>query len=246
MFRRSGRFAKRSNKSKEGKDPLKFYSIFNPHDGKAPLKPKKGDWVQIASMDPAILFFGLRCERIHKDGTKETIEFSLTNFTKDDGKEPPEVGRENFYYIKAVNIISKYCEEFLKDCHYIIIESQLSFNYDMVRLSSHIIAIMCTLLKNKGNRPLIIEMDPKLKSRLLGAPPLKGDAVKKWCSKEARKKLAEEGDTESLDFMDECAETSKDYDLADVKCQITVAEIMIATNMLPKIHSRNTIKIAQV
>lgn len=246
MFRRSGRFAKRSNKSKEGKDPLKFYSVFNPHSGKAPLKPKKGKWIQIASMDPAILFFGLRCERIYKDGSRETIEFSLTNFTKNNGQEIPEVGGENFYYINAVNIISKYCDEFLKDCHYIIIESQLSFNYDMVRLSSHIIAIMCTLLKDKGNKPLIIEMDPKLKSRLLGAPPLKCDKVKIWCSKKAREKLDEEGDTESLAFMDECAETSKDYDLADVKCQITVAEIMIASNMLPKIHSRNTIKIAQV
>ena len=242
MYRRSGRFT-RKNKSNEGKDPMKFYSIFNPHTGKAPLKPKKGDWIQIASMDPAILFFGLRCERIHSNGKKETIEFSLTNFTKNEGKEPQEVGKENFYYINCINIISKYCDEFLKDCHYIIIESQLSFNYDMVRLSSHIIAIMCTLLKDRGNRPIIIEMDPKLKSRLLGAPPLKGDKLKKWCSVKAREKLEEERDTESLKFMDDCAETSKDYDLADVKCQITVLEIMIASKTLPKIHSRPRIKI---
>ena len=157
MYRRSARFGKRTNKSKEGKDPLKFYSIFNPHTGKAPLKTKDGDWIQIGSMDPGILFFGLRCERIHKNGKRETIEFSLTDFTKNGGVPPSDVGAENFHYINCANIISKYCDEFLKDCHYIIIESQLSFNYDMVRLSSHIIAIMCVLLKDRGNKPIIIE-----------------------------------------------------------------------------------------
>ena len=80
----------------------------------------------------------------------------------------------------------------------------------------------------------------------MGAPPLKGAKVKEWCSKEARRKLKEEGDTESLDFMDDNKVNSKDYDLADVKCQITVTEILLASGTLPKIRSRPKIRIATI
>lgn len=243
MYRRSGRFGRKQNKSKVGKDPLKFFSLFNPHTLPAPFhKTSKGEWIQIGSMDPAIYFFGLRCERIYSDGTRETINFSLTNFTKPGDKEIPEVGKENFYYINSTDIIKQYCDEFLKDCHFICIESQLSFNYDMTRLSSYLIATMCCYLKDRGNRPIIVEMDPKLKSRLLGAPPLKGVKVKEWNSAKARELLHEEGDQESLDFMDEMKSSKiKDFDLADVKCQIKVMEILIEAGSLPKIHTKSKI-----
>jgi hypothetical protein len=258
MYRRSGRFGKYQNKSKLGKDPLKFFSLFNPHTLPAPFhNSSKGKWIQIGSMDPAIYFFGLRCERIYEDGTTEAIAFSLTDFTKPGKLQIPEVGKENFYYINTIEILKRYCDEFLKDCHYICIESQLSFAYDMVRMSSHIIAVMCCFLKDQGNRPIIVEMDPKLKSRLLGAPPMSKInttgkkmsssaqklALKKWCAARAREELEAEGDTESIDFMNEMKASQKEYDLGDVKCQIIVMKLLIKASSLPKIRSKNQIVI---
>lgn len=107
-------------------------------------------------MDSAIYFFALRCERIYKDGTRETINFSLTNFTKSGDRDILEVSKENFYYINSTDIIKQYCDDFLKDCHFICVELQLSFNYDMIRFSSYLIATMYCYLKNRGNRSIIV------------------------------------------------------------------------------------------
>jgi hypothetical protein len=238
-YRRSSRFG-RKNKSTLGKKPAKYFSVFNPHTLPAPLYSDNNcDWIQIGSMDPAIYFFGLRCERIYKDGYRETIEFSLTDFTKKEDGKVPEVGKENFFYVNSITIMQQYCEDFLQYCQYIVIESQLSYNYDMVRMSSHLIAIMCLCLKDKGNRPIIIELDSKLKSNLLGAPSgMKKVDLKKWCAAKARDFFEEEQDQNSIDFMDKIATYTKDFDLGDAKCQIKVIELLYNSTSLPPILSR--------
>src|SRR5258706_1113903 len=197
MYKRSSRFGKsrfKKNKAPAAKTQTKFFSIFNPHNTKAPLfsvdiHPTKGRFIQVGSIDPGIYHFSLRCERWYEDNSIEKIEYCLIDFTKPKNKDGSisGVGKENFYYINSIAILEEYCNSFLQECHYICIESQLSWAYDMVRLSSHIIAILCVFLKNKGNRPLIIELDPRLKSRLLGRPPgMKKKDLKKSASGKAR------------------------------------------------------------
>jgi hypothetical protein len=245
MYKRSSRFnrfrKKPKNKSKIGKEPMKFFSVFNPHQSDAPLYPKEseGKWIQVGSIDPAIYNFGLRVERWHDDGRIETIIFSHTNFTQHDGFKVQEVGKENFYYANSVRILRAMCKNYLEDCQFICIESQLSFNYDMTRMMSHIIGVLSTCLSEKGNLPILIEMDPKLKTRLLGAPPMKKkDDVKKWAIVKAFEFFEEEDDQESLEFMREMQKCKKADDVADVKCQLKVMELLLATGVLPKILER--------
>lgn len=242
MFRRSSRFGgyrKKAAKSDTEKDPLKFYSIFNPHTLTAPVYAKGQKWIQVCSIDPGVINFAVRIERWHPDGKTEMIDFSHTNFTIPNEKEVPEIGKENFYYINAINIIEQMCKENIEDCQYVCIESQLSFAYDNVRISSHIICALCTFLRNKGNRPLIFEIDPKLKSRLLGAPAMrKKDELKKWSIKKACEFFTEEGDIISLDFMRDLAKTRKSDDIGDAKCQLEALKVLYHSKTLPKIHYR--------
>lgn len=251
MYRRASRFGRASKKNSTdlAKGPTCFFSVFNPHTGTAPLAapapdPVRGRWLQIGSIDPGILHFGLRCERWYEDDTVETIHYCLIDFTKPKEGKIPELGKENFYYINSIALIEEYCASFLAECQYICIESQLPWAYDMVRLSSHIICILCVHLKDKGNRPLILELDARLKSGLLGAPSgMKKKDLKAWCAKAAKTYFLEEGDTESIDFMEEMARVVKDDDVGDVKCQLKVMEILHIAGVLPKIQERSKIQI---
>jgi len=247
MFRRSSRFRKKAAKSATEKDPLTFFSVFNPHTFPSPVKPKNGeDWIQVGSIDPAIKNNAIRVERWYSNGKIETIEFSHTNFTLPNNEKIPKVGEENFYYINACKIIKELCENYLEDCQYICIESQLSFAYDNVRISSHIICALCIYLKDKGNRPVIIEMDPKLKTRLLGAPPMKKkDQIKKWSVEKACEFFEEEEDIESLKFMKLMAKIRKADDIGDAKCQLKALEVLLNSKVLPKINNRPGINIAK-
>jgi hypothetical protein len=233
MYKRSSRF-NNSRKKQEGKNSK--FSIFNPHDT---INPSMNEgWIQVGSIDPAIYNFALRVERWYPDGKIETIFFSHTNFTISDDKKVPEVGKENFYYVNSLNILQEFCSKYLEQCHYICIESQLSFAYDMVRISSHIISAMCVYLKDKGNRPLILEIDPKLKTKLLGAPPMrKKKDVKNWCINKAFELFKAENDTESLQFMNRMKATLKADDVGDTKCQLQAMIVLLKEGSLPKTNN---------
>jgi len=241
MFRRSNRFNKfKKAKSATEQDPLKFYSIFNPHTLEAPITPKKGQWIQVAAIDPAIKNLGIRVERWYSDNTIETIEYSHTDLTIPyDKKNVSTIGQENFYYTNSCHLLKDICKKYLEDCHYIVIESQLSFAYDNVRIQSHITCALCIFLKDIGNRPIIIEMDPKLKTRLLGAPAMKdGKKIKQWAIEKACEFFTEEGDLESLQFIKDLAKLRKSDDIADAKCYLKALEILYESGTLPKIHKR--------
>ncbi len=245
MFKRANRFSRfrKANKSDTEKDPLKFYSIFNPHSISAPVYSKGEKWIQCAAIDVAVKNNAIRVERWHPDDTIETIEFSHTDFTIPYDKDNvQETGKENFFYTNACDVLKEICENYLEECHYIVIESQLSFAYDNVRIQSHITCALCIYLKDKGNRPLLIEMDPKLKTRLLGAPAMKDKKqIKQWAINKACEFFTEEGDLESLQFMKDLAKSRKSDDIADTKCYLKALEILLKSKTLPKIHQRPTL-----
>lgn len=227
MYKRSSRFQKT-------KSPVKNnFAVFNPHDcGLNELKQQ--DWIQVGSIDPAIYNFAIRVERWYKNGRIVTIYFSHINFTLPDDTTIQDIGRETFYYSNSIRILEEICKNYLEECHYICIESQLPFAYDMVRMSAHIITILSVYLKNKGNKALILEINPKLKTSLLGAPPMrKKKQVKDWCIKKACELFEEENDTESLEFMKRMKTVLKADDVGDTKCQLQAMIVLLKSNLLP-------------
>ena len=239
MHRRSARFTKGFNKAK-----IEFFSVFNPHTMKAPLASREG-WIQFGSIDIGVKNFAMRVERWDPDeDTTETIAFTHSDFTKSGEEKIPELGKENFFYINSIRTLEKFCEEYLQYCQYICVESQLSFAYDNVRMQCSTLATLCIFLTDKGNRPLILDFDCKLKSKLLGAPKgLKKKKLKEWTTKKARDFFEDEEDQESLDFMDQIKRLIKDDDLGDVKCQIEALKILHNQGKLPPMFKRPSIRV---
>ena len=101
-------------------------------------------------------------------------------------------------------------------CQYILIESQLPINYDMVRMSTHIISFLMMNLENKGCKPMICEVDAYFKSRILNAPKkMTKPELKKWCREYALELLQKRGDTVAYDSM---VKAGKQDDMGDVVC----------------------------
>lgn len=107
----------------------------------------------------------------------------------------------------------------LSSCHYILIESQMPINTEMVRLSQGIITyLMINLRDSAPFFPNIIEIDAKIKSSAFDAPKMKKPELKKWAANKAVEILTENGDTETLKVM---TTASKRDDHGDVICYTT-------------------------
>ena len=220
------------------------YTVFNPHIGSAPLGSNtqiksaldpsaeiesRGQphvlesLIQIMSVDPGIRNCGLRIEqRRLLDNILvdvKTVIMVRINFNEEDHlecKNPETVVFDTSYYTRSTDILDKFLPYAIQ-CQYILIESQLPINYSMVRMSQHIITYLCLGVKNRGYRPLIIEIDPHLKSRLLHAPgKMKKPELKKWCRQKALDVLSARGDNVGHDAI---LKVGKGDDMGDTVCQ---------------------------
>lgn len=211
-YRRLGRFNKKAPTSV--KTP---YTIFSPHDGEFPLynEPYVSDFYgrsgetfcQIMAIDPGIKNCGICIQRFWSSGAIETVMLTRINFLISD-----LAATDTIYYTNCIRILRQFVP-IMELCQYIIIESQLPINYDMVRMSTHIISFLMMSLENKGCKPMICEVDAYFKSRIFKAPPkMTKPELKKWCAEYAMKLLQEQGDTETYNVI---AKASKKDDLAD-------------------------------
>jgi hypothetical protein len=104
-------------------------------------------------------------------------------------------------------------DSFFSSSHIFLIERQLiRHNPNAGRIFSHLCAFFMTRYAPSG--PLIAEVDPKLKSKILKAP--KGVDLKKWSVEEAVKILKGRDDDNSIKIIEK---TKKKDDLADTVCQ---------------------------
>jgi hypothetical protein len=216
-YRRLGRF------NKKGPTNVKApYMVFNPHDGEFPLMNDKSvsafygrpdeTFVQIAAIDPGIKNCGVCIERRWSSGHVETVMLARINFLV--GDLPTA---DTIYYTYSIRELRKYLPV-LELCQYILIESQLPVNYDMVRMSSHLITFLMMSLENKGCKPMICEVDAYFKSRILNAPPkLKKPELKKWCRDYMLERYKERGDELSHNLL----KSAKKFDeISDTACYI--------------------------
>lgn len=141
---------------------------------------------------------------------KGLLEFTVGNY-----------GLDTQYYAAIFAAFEPYLQYFINS-HYICIESQLPINYDLVRMSQHITTYLMTVVRNVGCRPLIVELDPHLKSQMLGGPPkMTKVELKAWAHKMGVHFLRESGEHEMADFLEA---RKKGDDMGDVilyeKCLI--------------------------
>lgn len=193
----------------QNKNP-RYCNLYYPHThNNIQIKP----YFQIGSIDPAIKNCAFRIERRYPDSKIEPILFqkiSVLNILE---------YSEHIEIDHTYQVLNNFLDlnfELFNQCDIIIIERQMPYNYDAVRVSQHIISYFSIRLKNNESLTKIYEIDSKIKSRYLKAP--KGSDVKKWSIETASKFLTDRNDIISLEILK--SNKSKMDDLCDTVCQI--------------------------
>lgn len=201
------------------------YTVFYPHSVGVEARKWTMDYLQFVSIDPARKNYALRIERRYQNGAIVPIVFDKTAIASS-RQEGEIMICETFQNL--TNFLNKY-RSFYEDCHYIIIERQLPQNYQATRIAQHSISYFSLLLMDRPLLPAIIEVDPKLKGKILGAPKgINDKQLKTWAVETARKLLVLRNDTFSLQVLDHFG--TKQDDLSDTVCQL---EALIITWGLP-------------
>lgn len=222
-------------------------TIHSPHSKESSCRNWRSfPFLRVVSMDPGIINFAIRVERrpwnleaesiVTELFKKITFEVQEKDNKEGDGKDGEQddglvdgaedglVDETGLYtascvYTEMNNFLNKHLTLF-KGAHLIIIERQIPDNYKMVRASQHVITYFLIHLKDLPHLPLILEIDPKLKSKELHAPKgLNPKQIKQWSIFKAREYLKHRGDTMSLKIIEDAQKRKRD-DLSDTVIQI--------------------------
>lgn len=206
-YRRYHRFNK-NNPVGYSKPP---FASFNPHDLDAPVM--RNENMIMVSIDPGIVNCGIYVA-CYNTVTKEYKSLYLSRL---------EFNRGENHYINSMKILDQLeeKEKYFSSAHYIIIESQMAVSYDNTRMAQHLITYFTTKLRNKGNRPLVIEFNSQSKTRLLGCPKgMKKPDYKKWCRDKAITILKERENESEVKFIKCIQNARKSDDMGDAVCQL--------------------------
>ena len=201
------RFSK--NKASEGnKSP---YSELNPHTLESPIM--KNDNIIITSIDPGIVNCGIyTCAYNTTDKTHKSIFLKKLSFNKG-----------NNHFLESLSEFETLENEkkLFSSSHYIIIEAQMSVNYDLVRMGQHLISYLLLKVKDQGNRPLIIEISPQCKTKSFSDYPkgLSKYQYKKWCTAKALELLQQRDLESEKDFIYILKHSRKSDDMGDTIAQ---------------------------
>lgn len=186
------------------------FNFFNPHDGEAPYF--NGRSVIIASIDPGILNCAIYvAKRKEKTKKKESIYLSRKDFSQ-----------ESSHYTNSIKILEKLEQDhkLFSNCQYIVIEEQMTMSIKNTRMGQHLITFFCTMLRNKGNKPIIIEITSQAKTKVLQCPVRKKTEYKKWCKNKAIELLENRDDPKEDKFITCIEIAKKGDDLGDSVAQL--------------------------
>lgn len=202
------------------------YTVYYPHTIQVTERKWTQPYYQVVSIDPARKNYAMRIERRYHNGWITPIVFDKVSIEAID-----EVGGVTIYntYQVLTAFFEKY-QQFYDDCHFIIIERQLPQNYRATRIAQHSISYFSIRLHNRPLLPSIIEIDSKVKGKVLGAPKgLNDKQLKSWAIEKARHLLTIRLDQFSLQVLD-CFRNKQD-DLSDTVCQAEA--LFICWGLLP-------------
>ena len=193
------------------------YTTYNPHS--IDLNERKWpEVVKVISIDPGIRNLALRVESRGINSNCypiKTLVFEKLRITEEDRRLDGNVDQ---LFFLLTSFLDKY-KEIFKECHMLIIERQLPINYRAVRVSQHIISYFLLLFKNlMPALPLVYEVDPKLKTKQLGASKhLNERGVKQWSVDLGKELCSKRQDYDALKILEK--NKAKSDDLCDVVVQ---------------------------
>lgn len=208
-------FAPKTSKSESiDKTP---YTEYYPHTIDSKFRFWTNPWYQVVSIDPARKNYAFRVERRYFNGVIQTMVFDKVSIFE--VTEISDGSRSICNTYKNLSLFLDKYKTFYDECHFIIIERQLPQNYQTTRIAQHTITYFELHCRDKPLLPSIIEVDPKLKGKILGGPKGITDKkeLKRWASDYARRLSLYRNDKFAIDIMNHFS--PKDDDLADTICQ---------------------------
>lgn len=164
----------------------KYMSTVIHHPYRLPPSERRwdGDSLIVVSFDSGTINFCMGV--FYKETRKQPVRIvdELIDISEPDGGTPTDAIVSNIVdqrYGVLHRAIQKH-SSYIYHANYIIIEKQLSDNYAAVRVSQHIITQVIGIVTMGDNKkmPMIVEIDPRVKSRVLMAPAVTGKKIKKW------------------------------------------------------------------
>ncbi len=212
-------YAKKTPKSEKPDSTLYTYHEIISH--RNCIRIWNQGYYRVVSIDPGEKNLAIRIEKRSYDARNITTEifdkhnlydYSLINPDNDKECKTP-------IYDMCNKIFDQYMRYFITS-HIIIIERQLPQNYRAVRISQSLITYFLITLKNSSLYPMIYEINNKLKTKQLDAPPnLTDKMTKKWAIELCMLILKKRGDDVSLQIIEKAPKRKQD-DLSDTVVQI--------------------------
>lgn len=210
------------------------FTLYRPHTKNDAERDWSQGYYQAVSIDPSRKNYGFRIERRYHTGKIETLiyrRFTLeyvldqSNIPSDNNNAGQQKKKTNakkkpdmLYVFDVLTGILDYHSKYYQDCHFIVIERQLPFNYRSFRIFQHTLSYFLIKLKDAPLLPQIMELDSKLKSHQLApGEDFTKNALKKWSVKKCEELLKLRNDTLGLELFNQ---QRKQDDLADTVCQL--------------------------
>ncbi len=192
----------------KAKDDKRDFTIYYPVEENNIFFPLSPETIpptgsQSVSIDIGIKHFAIRIERRYSDGTISPVFFNKIDFTTY-GKvtESNITTAINSQVLAAVLHFIQTLHPVLVESRLIGIERQLAVNYMGTRMFQHVLTIFLMYVPTFKYPCIIMDISPKLKGKMLGAPRgLKYIDLKKWGIEKAREILVARNDQASLQIL---------------------------------------------
>lgn len=137
---------------------------------------------QTVSIDPGIKNFAIRIEKRYRNLYVETVHMSKYDFSSyGDVSESTGTTKIDPVIITAATCILNDLLPIMQDSRIIGIERQMAINYKSSRIFQHVMTYFMMVVTTFKYPCVIMDISPKLKGKILGAPKgLKYNELKYW------------------------------------------------------------------
>jgi hypothetical protein len=199
--------------------------VYNPHTS-VEEQVWNTSFLRIASIDPGRKNFALRIEKRQRCSQPKVQAEAFIRKTFTGCID----GDHDTLYCEILAFLDTYLE-LLKSCHYVLLERQLPNNYQSVRISQHVLTYLLVKLKDAQYLPIIVEVHPNVKGKVLSAPSnTNSNGLKKWAVEKAIDICEQRGETSSAETIRKERGPRgqiKGDDLADTVLQIEAVMLMV-------------------
>lgn len=210
------------------------FTVFEIHS--RPLTDRTSVWTQgyyqVVSVDPAWKNFAIRVSRRYADGRIDPpLLFAKYDFTTFDKARDDDKDCVFFGYGAALAQFQQWLP-LLMESHIVMAERQLPDNYKATRMMQHFLTFCIANLRDAPLMPMIMEVDPQLKGKMLGAPKgCRGPDLKKWAVEKGTELLQVRNDQVSLEILARMKKAK--HKLDDVLDTVVQEEAWFMYNGLP-------------